>query len=183
MFVFRQNTDGNDVFSAIMACVYACLRDALEFLNKFAFTLVAITGCDFCKAARDTWGLIYNYTSTMLVYDHMVSLVCWHGCLLAALFSFVVGIIVAVGAHVSAKDAVTVGVVCFVCGLLAASAVMAVLDSMCSSLFVCYVHYPDEFSVSHPELADPFVKAWEERGQDMSVTMETQPLARSGENA
>jgi hypothetical protein len=53
-FFLRQNSDDN-ICSCILACIYSCVKDALEFINKFAFTCVAITGEDFCSAAKSTW--------------------------------------------------------------------------------------------------------------------------------
>jgi ABC-type uncharacterized transport system permease subunit len=112
----------------------------------------------------------------MLIYDHLIQMVCVQGCLLAGVFAGLAGAIYAIGQHIAPAQAIGVGLVCFVVAFITATAITAILDSMCSSMFICYVHYPDDFA-HIGEFDKDFAAVWEERGQDFGVDVrQSQPL-------
>lgn len=60
--LFNSNGNRRDGIGSLpfllMDCLFSCIKEFLEFMNKYAFVYVAIYGLPLCDAAKNTWELI-----------------------------------------------------------------------------------------------------------------------------
>jgi len=60
-----------------------CLQGIVEYVNKYAFTQVAIYGKAFVPAARDTWTILKDRGIVQLINDNLIGNVWTMGAIMA----------------------------------------------------------------------------------------------------
>ena len=139
-------SDRNFLLKCIAMCILGCIRRLMEYFNLYAFSHIAIYGCDYMTAAKLTWNFIQNFVWSAVINDVLVD---------------------RVFALLTVFNACAVGVICFFVfsksilaalgGALVAIVVNNVVFNTVASgvvtMMVCVAEAPDVFHAKHPELS------------------------------
>jgi hypothetical protein len=144
-WIAESNRKSDHPFIAcIVECLLACLQRLVEYFNTYAFVHVAIYGCSYLTAAKQTWELTKNCFFAAYFNDALVGTTLMMISLAASAF---VGIIAAVAA-----SSVSLGAVVFCICFCVHSLVFRALESFVVTMFVCYAEQPQALQASSPEL-------------------------------
>ena len=67
---FGQNR--NSIIACLALCLITCIERLMEYFNLYAFTHVAIYGCDYITAAKLTWEFIKQSIWAAVINDILV---------------------------------------------------------------------------------------------------------------
>lgn len=133
-------------------CVLSCVERLIEFMNKYAYTQIAIYGKDFISAAKDTWELFKARSFDLLINDDLTGVVLSLGCILGGLVAGAVG--GAMAYYTVSADHTTWQVltgISFALGLAMTSLVMSVVESAVATTYVVWAQCPNELAQVRPE--------------------------------
>lgn len=162
----RSDHNGAAILLACAECIVGCIEGALEFLNVYAYTQVAMYGKSYCDAAHATWELVKSRGVDLIINDDLVGSVLG----LASLFVAVAAAAVtAACAWVWAPSAPSsVFVVAAVVGGLAAllqfSCLATVIASGTATTFVAIALDPGALKRTKPAMWAAVVSTYHERG-------------------
>jgi len=162
-FMVRSQDDG---FCAVCVdCFLSCIEGMLAFINKYAFTYIAIYGGNFCDGGKATWSLLKERGFDTIINDDLTETVC---CILSVATGLIVGITVGLTAWAcGVKDALLLAFVSLAVGYLLCLYVLTVVDSGVATMFVCFAEDPGQLESSRPPLHAALRNAWLERyGED-----------------
>ena len=137
-----------------------CLRDVMEYFNRWAFTYVAVYGDSFKVAGRRTHALFARRGWSAIVSDQLVSLSFTCAAILVAV---VVAIITYFLASVFGCRGMrgllvpTAALVAFMMG----TCVTGVLDAGALTVLVCFAEDPRPCQRLHPEEFGALIGAWQ----------------------
>ena len=148
----------DNLFVVLVACCLKCVLQVIEFLNKFAVCMLAISGDDFCTSARHVKDLLGRHGLSMWFVDRISSLVLSMASFaLAALAAGAMTILVlTVGdlpAHVAGLLGAATGVLAFVILSFLAEIVLNVVDAS----FTCFALDIDGGAAHQPALRDALI--------------------------
>ncbi|KPI84535.1 hypothetical protein ABL78_6420 [Leptomonas seymouri] len=147
----RSGSDENGFWACLMDCLVGCIEDLVRYFNNYAFVHVAIYGCSYMDAARETWELVGQCAFSAIFNDSLVSQVVVMMTLIsAALVAVVTGIVTWSAPAATVMFAMT-WVVC--------SIFYSPITSCVTTLFVCFAEVPVGLQLSFPELYDALVDA------------------------
>lgn len=166
----RRAQEKNNVALAIFACLALCILSIVErlveYLNTWAYTYCALTGCDFKSGGKAAWHLFTKRGWTAIVNDDLIGNALGIGCLCVA------GISAAVGGgvtYIALGSSPTRGTVtgiaaffCFLVGFIMCSILTGVLTSAVRSVFVCFALNPAALGATHPEHLQTLVSSWQQ---------------------
>jgi len=132
-------------------CILGCVERLIEFMNKYAYTQIAIYGKDFLSAARDTWELFKARNFDLLINDDLTGVVLTLGCTLGGLVAAVVG--AAVGYVIFSNQGIwqILAGVSFLIGMLMTALVMSVVESAVATTYVVWAQCPNELAQVRPD--------------------------------
>ncbi|KAI0516894.1 duf580 domain-containing protein [Xylaria bambusicola] len=167
--VARQNemAQGNILGSIaflVLGCLISLLDWAVQFLNRYAFSYIALYGKPYIAAAKDTWNMIKQRGIDALINE----------CLLGPVFSMgatFVGFACALLAHLyleftnpsyNTNGAYTpvVDAFAFLIGLQICNVFTTPLSSGIDTIFVAAAWEPAKLHQNHPELYDAMVRVY-----------------------
>ncbi|KAJ2984040.1 hypothetical protein NUW58_g6147 [Xylaria curta] len=167
--IARQNemAQGNIIASIlflVLGCFIALLDWAVQFLNRYAFSYIALYGKAYIAAAKDTWNMIKQRGIDALINE----------CLLGPVFSMgatFVGFACALLAHLyleftapayNSTGAYTpvVDAFAFLIGLQICNVFTTPLSSGADTIFVAAAWEPARMVQNHPELYDAMVRVY-----------------------
>lgn len=142
-------------------CALGCLRDVMEYFNRWAFTYVAVYGDSFKCAGRSTHALFKRRGWSNLVTDTVCATALTYACLAVAI---VVGIVAFFLAGVMGCKGVRfmVVVASTVTAYMMCSAVTSVLDAGVLTVTVCFADDPLPCQLHHPADFSKLVAAWQQ---------------------
>jgi len=170
-FMVRSQSDG---FCAICAdCLLSCIESALAFMNKFAFTYIAIYGGNFCDGGSSVWNLIKERGFDLIINDDLTETVFFTIALFNGITVAVIVGLLAWACHV--KYALLLAIIAFVVAYLLSAFALSVLDSGVATLFVCFAEDPEQLEATRPDLHAQLRNAWVVRygEEDWEVRMYT----------
>jgi hypothetical protein len=140
-------------------CLLSCLRDIMEYFNRWAFTYVAVYGDSFKQAGRSTHALFKRRGWSALATDTVCATALTYACLTVAVLC---GIVAFFLASVMGCKGVRFGVVVAstVTSYMMCSAVTSVLDAGVLTVAVCFADDPLPCQLHHPEDFSKLVAAW-----------------------
>ncbi|KAI1744936.1 duf580 domain-containing protein [Xylaria scruposa] len=167
--IARQNqmAEGNIVASVmflILGCLIGILDWAVQFLNRYAFSYIALYGKPYFAAAKDTWTMIKQRGIDALIYE----------CLLGPVFSMgatFVGFACALLAHLYLEFTApvynsngtytpVVDAFAFLIGLQICNVFTTPLASGVDTIFVAAAWEPAKLMQNHPDLYDAMVRVY-----------------------
>merc|ERR1711968_1901 len=117
----------------IAACLMQCIRELMEYFNKFAYVYVSLYGLDFRNAGR-----------AVIIHDDLLGVVLFFGSLGIALS----GVVIGTGYAQQAQDydapymrtlaTVVYGIIGFFAGIFASFQVFSVLNSAFATVLVAW---------------------------------------------
>jgi len=134
---------------ACLACCLECcvsnLEDAVQFINKYAYTQVAIHGKSFMTAARDTWDLLCNQGWDLIINEDMTGFVTMCGVLtggfIAALSACAIGFVV-FHSNATADILWLIAIVGFLIGMFVSAIPMSIISSAVATTYVIWAQFP-----------------------------------------
>ncbi|KKA29600.1 hypothetical protein TD95_005449 [Thielaviopsis punctulata] len=148
----------------VLECVLSCVQWAADFINRFAFTHIALYGTPYIQAAKDTWNMIKQRGIDALVND----------CLLGPVFSIgamMVGYLTTLMAYLYLKytnpvynrDGDYTAVVmafAFLIGMQVTNIFTTPISSGVDTIFVAVGWDPEIMRREHPEMWNELVKTY-----------------------
>ncbi|KAF9423191.1 putative choline transporter, neither null mutation nor overexpression affects choline transport [Podila epigama] len=156
--MFRnQNDNGILAFLAcLIDCILACIQGIAEYVNKYAFSQVAIYGKPFIPAARDTWTILKDRGIVQLINDNLIMNVWSMGAIMC-------GVLCGLGSYLylhfskpaynqNGQFTYVIVVMAFVLGMQMLFTVGTVVESGVATTFVCLAEDPAALARTKPEL-------------------------------
>ncbi|KAJ3107072.1 putative choline transporter, neither null mutation nor overexpression affects choline transport [Phlyctochytrium bullatum] len=146
-----------------LSCCLSCLKGLMEYLNKYAYTQVAIYGKNYCEAAKATWELLSTRGLDAVVNDSLIGNVLFVGSLIGAVGCGSVGYAyVRFSATISPTitNYIVVCSICAVIGFWLFLVLSEVIQSGVSTTFVCLAEDPASLAKQQPELFRKFHEVW-----------------------
>ncbi|TMW63902.1 hypothetical protein Poli38472_014812 [Pythium oligandrum] len=167
--------------NACLECIIRFVRRNIQYFNKFAFCQVAIYGKDFQTAGYDTMRLFRDRGWSALLNDSLISSVLSIGSLVVGATSGAIGSSwvymtmectpAEVQAHGDQCETFNVVVLTFLAcssiGYAMCAIVSSVLDSIVSTIFVCFAEDPAALQQAHAEEHRRLVEAWRRHKPDL----------------
>lgn len=121
----------------------------IEYINYYAFSIVAIYGKPFTDSATQAWELMKSKGFDAIINDSLVDGVCGMICLISALIN---GILTALLAHyVWESDWRVWCVIGVVAGYLLTLLACVVIESTVTTLFICLAFDPQAMAANKPQ--------------------------------
>ncbi|KFH69154.1 hypothetical protein MVEG_05955 [Podila verticillata NRRL 6337] len=91
--MFRSNGDNGILafVACLIDCFLSCIQGIAEYVNKYAFSEVAIYGKAFIPAARDTWTILKDRGVVQLINDNLIGNVWAMGAIMSGVLSGLAG--------------------------------------------------------------------------------------------
>jgi hypothetical protein len=160
--------------NACLECLVELVKRNVLYFNKYAFCQVALYGKDFRTAGSDTMRLFRDRGWSFLLNDSLISSVLAVGCLVVGILSGVIGsawmfltmqcTVAEIAANSGQCKTFNVVVLTFVAcasiGYAMCAIVSSILDSIVSTIFVCFAEDPAALQRSNPGEYARLVDAW-----------------------
>ncbi|KPA77195.1 hypothetical protein ABB37_07110 [Leptomonas pyrrhocoris] len=147
----RSGNDQNSFVMCLMDCMVGCIEDLVRYFNEYAFVHVAIYGCSYVDAAKETWGLVKQCVFSAVFNDCLASQV-------VAIMTLMSAVLVAVFTGIVTWSAPAVTVM-FVMAWVVCSIFYSPIASCVTTIFVCFAEVPVGLQLSFPQLYDALVDA------------------------
>ncbi|CAH0517555.1 unnamed protein product [Peronospora belbahrii] len=153
----------------------------MQYFNKYAFCQIALYGKDFRLAGSDTMHLFRDRGWTALLNDSLISSVLAVGCLVAGTVSGVIGsgwlylrmrctpdeLVENPNECQTFNVVVLTFVACASIGYAMCAILSSILDSVVTTIFVCFAEDPAALYRNHPDEHARLVEAWSRLQPDL----------------
>ncbi|KAL9080255.1 MAG: hypothetical protein Q9159_007639 [Coniocarpon cinnabarinum] len=163
----QATSDGNiagAVFACILGCFISLLDWAVQFLNRYAFSHIALYGKPYIESAKDTWRLIKDRGIDALVNECLVGPVLSMGSTFigyaCALLAYLYIIFTSPAYNQTGNFTPVVVAFAFVVGLQIANIFTTPLGSGMDTIFVAMAWDPEVLMREHPELYHEMVRVY-----------------------
>ncbi|KZF25440.1 DUF580-domain-containing protein [Xylona heveae TC161] len=173
----RQEAAEGNIVGSILFCILGCfigiLDWAVQFLNRYAFSYIALYGKAYIPAAKDTWGLIKNRGIDALINDCLIGPVLTMGsAFVAYLCSFLAYLYLDFTKPAYNQDNKYTPVVmafAFLIGLQSCNIFMTPISSGVDTIFVAAAWDPQVLMRDHPDLWAKIVSVYPQVQQAVHV--------------
>ncbi|CAK1363162.1 Protein PNS1 [Cercospora beticola] len=145
-----------DIFLCFLQCILSLVQWAIEFVNRYAFSYMALYGKAYFASAKDTWRLIKDRGIDALINECLVGPVLSMGCLFVAVCCALIAYVyldVTDPAYNSGGAFTAVIVLyAFLIGLQVASCFVVPLNSGIDTIFVAAAWDPQVLMQQHGDL-------------------------------
>ncbi|KAI9722482.1 MAG: putative choline transporter, neither null mutation nor overexpression affects choline transport [Chrysothrix sp. TS-e1954] len=163
----QASQDGN-MIGACLFCLIGCfiglLDWAVQFINRYAFSHIALYGDSYLQAAKDTWTLIKRRGIDALVNECLIGPVFTMGAsfiaYVCALLAYLYLIFTSPSYNSDGSFTPVVVAFAFLVGLQIAHIFVTPLSSGVETLFVAMAWDPDVLQREHPELYGNMVRVY-----------------------
>jgi hypothetical protein len=162
----RQNEDGQ-ILACLLECILSCIRDIVEYFNKWAYVYVGLYGFGYIEAGRNVIQLFKQKGWTVLITDDLNDRVLMMMSLGVGGLTGIVGILFAMAdpslldnLGLDGSDSLVAFLISGVVGLVFSSILMSVVSSAVNTVIVCFAESPNEFEANHPGLSGEMRSAW-----------------------
>jgi hypothetical protein len=154
------------VLFCILGCLISLLEWAAEFLNRYAFSHIALYGKAYIPAAKDTWNMIKDRGLDALVNQCLIGPVFSYGALAIAyictLLTYLYLLFTDPPYNENGDYTVVIMLFAFLIGFQIANIFTTPLSSGIDTLFVAMGWDPQVMWRDHPELYDEMVRVYPE---------------------
>lgn len=168
------NNRGGGIVRCIAICILFYVERIVEYFNKWAFIYVGLYGYDYLNAGKRVMSLFKTRGWSTVISDNLVNR-------LLVLVSLIVSLLVGfctmlVAFFIEEFEPQNTWlrlygfIIGFVIGLIVSNIVMSLLSSSVDAIIVCYAEAPQEFSDSHPALAQEMHASWSSAWPDLIST-------------
>ncbi|GET87060.1 hypothetical protein, conserved [Leishmania tarentolae] len=160
----RSSSDGDNFWMNIMSCLVGCIEDLVRYFNQYAFVHVAVYGCGYVDAAKETWALVKQCAFSAIFNDSLVGQV-------IGILTFMSALLVALLTALVTWNGAAVTLMFFM-SLIVSSIFYSPVSSCVTTIFVCFAEVPVGLQLSFPELYSALVDAdagYTQRREETSV--------------
>jgi hypothetical protein len=147
----RSGNDENSFVMCLMEYLVGCIEDLVRYFNEYAFVHVAIYGCSYMDAAKETWTLVKECVFSAVFNDCLAGQVVSIMTLMSAVF------VAAFTGFVTWN--ILAATVMFVMTWVVCSIFYSPIASCVTTIFVCFAEVPVGLQLSSPVLYDALVDA------------------------
>ena len=155
----QERSEGNMV-GYIMYCILSCLigilQWAVNFLNRYAFSHIALYGKAYIPAAKDTWRMIKDRGIDALINDCLIGPVITMGSTFVGILSALLAYLYLEFTHPAYNDGRTftpvVMAYAFLIGLQTCQIILTPISSGVDTIFVAAAWDPEILIHEHPDL-------------------------------
>lgn len=147
----RSSSDGDNFWMCIMSWLVGCIEDLVQYFNQYAFVHVAVYGCGYVDAAKETWILVKQCAFSAIFNDLLTGQV-------IGILTFMSALLVALLTALVTWNAVAVALMFFM-SLIVSSIFYNPVSSCVATIFVCFAEVPVGLQLSFPELYAALVDA------------------------
>jgi len=152
---------------SLMGCLcYLCMSFfewLIRYFTAYAFVQVAVYGCDFMQAAKNTYQLFTSKGIDAIINDNLSRMVLVTGALVGGIVSGVLGGFLAYGLFASDSGttmAIIFAIIGLYIGYFFTLEFMLAVDSAIKCIFVCWAEDPAALKQTHPVCFELMSKAW-----------------------
>ena len=164
----RQSAQGGNIIGSIMFCCLGCIIGLLDwavtFLNRYAFSHIALYGKAYIPAAKDTWKMIKDRGIDALINDCLTGPVLTMGSLgvayLCALLSYLYLEFTNPSYNEGRTFTPVIMAFAFIIGLQVCQIFLTPISSGIDTLFVAMSWDPDVLVREHPDLYAKLVSVY-----------------------
>ncbi|KAJ2901533.1 DUF580-domain-containing protein [Zalerion maritima] len=164
----QQEGAGGDIVGYVCFCVASCilgiLEWAVEFLNRYAFSHIALYGKSYIAAAKDTWKLIKDRGIDALINECLIGPVLGFGATFigyaCALLAFIYLLITDPSYNSDGTYTAFIVAFAFLIGFQIANIFTTPLSSGVDTIFVAMAWDPEVMIREHPDLYHEMVKVY-----------------------
>lgn len=171
----RQNEDGQ-ILACLLECILSCIRDIVEYFNKWAYVYVGLYGFGYIEAGRNVIQLFKQKGWTVLITDDLNDRVLMMMSLGVGGLTGIVGILFAMAdpslldnLGLDGSDGLVAFLISGVVGLVFSSILMSVVSSAVNTVIVCFAESPNEFEANHPGLSGEMRSAWMQAWPELTI--------------
>ncbi|CAG9571221.1 conserved hypothetical protein [Leishmania major strain Friedlin] len=160
----RTSSDGDNFWMCIMSCLVGCIEDLVRYFNQYAFVHVAVYGCGYVDAAKETWALVKQCAFSAIFNDLLTGQV-------IGILTFMSAVLVALLTALVTWNAAAVALMFFM-SLIVSSIFYNPVSSCVTTIYVCFAEVPVGLQLSFPELYAALVDAdagYTQRREEASV--------------
>lgn len=167
--VARDNSGGSGNFAAdcafcILQCILGLVQWALEFINRYAFSYMALYGKSYFASAKDTWKMIKDRGIDALINECLVGPVLSMGCLFVAvtcaLVSYIYLEVTDPPYNDGGKFTAVIVLYAFLIGLQVTGCFVVPLNSGIDTIFVAAAWDPEVLMREHADLYRRMVEVY-----------------------
>lgn len=122
---------------ACLQCCFACVENVLRFLSKNAYIEIAAHGYGFCRACRQSFGLLVRNAVRVVVVDKVGDFLFFLGRVMITLVCGIVGAVLLNSGSPGAFWSVSL-IIIMVLAYVVSSVFVSVFDMAISTLFLCF---------------------------------------------
>ncbi|KAF2731639.1 DUF580-domain-containing protein [Polyplosphaeria fusca] len=159
--------DGNiigTIFFCVLGCIIGFIDWAVQFLNRYAFSHIALYGKSYIAAAKDTWKMIKNRGIDALVNECLIGPVLSMGATFigyaCALLAYLYLIFTAPAYNADGAYTPVVVAFAFLIGLQICNTFTTPLSSGVDTIFVAMAWDPEVMIRDHPDLYQQMVAVY-----------------------
>lgn len=164
----QQDAASGDLIGACCWCVASCLLGflewAIEFLNRYAFSHIALYGKSYLQAAKDTWKLIKNRGIDALINECLINPVLGFGGLFigyaCALLAYLYLLLSDPSYNSNGQYTALLVAFAFLIGFQIANIFTTPLSSGIDTIFVAMAWDPEVMIRDHPDLYHKMVQVY-----------------------
>lgn len=171
----RQNEDGQ-LLACLLECILACIRDIVEYFNKWAYVYVGLYGFSYIEAGRNVIQLFQQKGWTVLITDDLNDRVLMMMSIGIGALTGLVGMLAAMadqslldGLGLEGGVGLVAFLISFVVGLVFSSILMSVVSSAVNTVIVCFAESPNEFEANHPDLSREMRSSWMQAWPELTI--------------
>ncbi|PSR81356.1 plasma-membrane choline transporter-domain-containing protein [Coniella lustricola] len=152
------------VFSCILTCLISCLQWVIEFVNRYAFSHIALYGRPYFQSAKDTWKMIKDRGIDALINECLIGPVFSFGSLFigfaTALLAFLYLEFTNPAYNSNGDFTVVICAFAFLIGLQICNIFTTPLSSGIDTIFVAMAWDPEVMIRDHPDLYQQLVQVY-----------------------
>ncbi|EME79828.1 uncharacterized protein MYCFIDRAFT_81297 [Pseudocercospora fijiensis CIRAD86] len=163
----NQGGTGNgiaDCAFCILGCILGLVQWALEFVNRYAFSYMALYGKAYFASAKDTWRMIKDRGIDALINECLVGPVLSMGCLFVAvccaLIAYVYLDVTDPAYNEGGSFTAVIVLYAFLIGLQVSGCFVVPLNSGIDTIFVAAAWDPQVLMQEHPELYSKMIAVY-----------------------
>lgn len=153
-----------DCAFCVLQCILGIVQWALEFVNRYAFSYMALYGKNYLTSAKDTWRMIKDRGIDALINECLVGPVLSMGCLFVAvacgLISYVYLEVTSPAYNTDGQFTAVVVVYSFLIGLQITGCFVVPLNSGIDTIFVAAAWDPEVLMREHSDLYHRMIQVY-----------------------
>ncbi|KAK7195981.1 Plasma-membrane choline transporter [Novymonas esmeraldas] len=145
------SNNGDNFWMCVMDCILGCVEDLVRYFNSYAFVHVAVYGCSYVDAAKETIALVKQCAFSAIFNDALTQEV-------IRILTFMNAVLVALVTALVTQNLAAV-VLLFIMSVVVSSTFYDPVSSCITTVFVCFAEVPVGLQLSFPDLYDALVDA------------------------